>query len=136
MKITKLGRALALAGVLSLGAAFSLYVQSASEYVGRNLLRAPLPGVEGKKVIITHSTLPPGFVGGKHVHSGPVFIYVLEGELTIETEAGIQTISAGELYSEELGQTMQAKNFSPKEAVKMVVFQVGDEGKPMMIEVK
>jgi len=139
MKITKLGHALALAGVLSLGAAFSLDAQAA-EYKTKaevtKLLRVPLVGVEGKEVVINHFSLPPGFVGGKHFHPGPVFVYVLEGELTIETEADIQTISAGELYSEELGQTMQAKNFSPKEAVKMVVFQVGDEGKPMMIEVK
>ncbi len=139
MKVTKLGHALALAGVLSLGAAFSLDVQSA-EYKPKaevtKLLRMPLAGVEGKEVIIKHFSLPPGFVGGKHFHPGPVFVYVLEGELSVETDAGIETISAGKLYREELGQTMRAKNLSAKDATKIVVFQVGDEGKPMMVKVK
>ncbi len=66
MKITKLGHALALAGVLSLGAAFSLDVQSA-EYKPKaevtKLLQVPLAGVEGKEVVIKHFSLPPGFVG-------------------------------------------------------------------------
>ena len=136
MKITKLGHALALAGVLSLGAAFSLDVQSA-EYKPKadvtELLKVPLAGVEGKVVIIKHFSLPPGFVGGKHFHPGPVFVYVLEGELSIETDAGIETISAGKLYQEELRQTMR---MNAKDAAKFVVFQVGDEGKPMMVKVK
>ncbi len=138
MKITKLGHALALAGVLSLGAAFSLDVQSA-EYKPKaevtKLLRVPLAGVEGKVVIIKHFSLPPGFVGGKHFHPGPVFVYVLEGELTVETDAGIETVSAGKLYVEELRQTMVGKNLSTTDAAEIVVFQIGDEGKPMMIKV-
>ena len=138
MKITKLGHALALAAVLSLGAAFSLDVQAA-EYKAHKahvteLLKVPLAGVEGKVVIIKHFSLPAGFVGGKHFHPGPVFVYVLEGELSVETDAGIETISAGKLYREELGQTMRGKNLSTTDAAKIVVFQVGDEGKPMMIK--
>ncbi len=137
MKITKLGQALALAGVLSLGAAFSLDVQAA-EYKPKaevtKLLRVPLAGVEGKEVVIKHFSFPPGFVGGKHFHPGPVFVYVLEGELTVETDAGIETISAGKIYREELRQTMRGKNLSTTDAAKIVVFQVGDEGKPMMIK--
>ncbi len=137
MKSTKLGHALALAGVLSLGAAFSLDVQAA-EYKPKaevtKLLRVPLAGVEGKEVVIKHFSLPPGFVGGKHFHPGPVFVYVLEGELTVETDAGIETISAGKIYREELRQTMRGKNLSTTDAAKIVVFQVGDEGKPMMIK--
>ena len=86
-------------------------------------------------MIIKHFSAPPGFVGGKHFHPGPVFVYVLEGEITIETEGRVQTISAGELYQEELRQTMWGKNSSTKDAAKFVVFQVGDAGKPMMIKV-
>ena len=89
MKITNLGHALALAGVLSLGAAFSLDVQAA-EYKPKaevkSLHQGALNGVAGKTVIIKHFTLPAGFVGGKHFHPADVFVYVLEGELTVETE--------------------------------------------------
>ncbi len=45
-----------------------------------SLVEGPLFGVEEKKVIIKHFELPPGYVGGKHFHPGPVFVYVLEGE--------------------------------------------------------
>ena len=99
------------------------------------LVESPLAGVEGKTVLIKHFELSPGHVGGKHIHPGPVFVYVLEGELTIDTEnTGSQTIKAGELYQEPIGNVMQAQNLSATEPTKIIVFQVGDEGKPMMIK--
>ena len=102
-----------------------------------SLVEAPLVGVKGKTVIIKHFEFPPGHIGGKHSHPGPVFVYVLEGKLTIDTEsAGRQTISAGELYQEPIGNAMQARNLSTTEVTKIIVFQVGDEGKPMMIKVE
>ncbi len=139
MKSTKLGYALALTGVLSFGAAFSLDVQAA-EYKPKAkvtaLYEAALSGVEGKTVIIKHFTLPAGFVGGKHFHPADVFVYVLEGELTVETEKGVQTISAGDIYPEVPGMVMVGKNVSSDKPLKIVVFQVGETGKPMMIKAK
>ncbi len=139
MKISKLGIALALAGVLSLGAAFSLDVQAA-EYKPKAEVKAlhegALTGVDGKTVIIKHFTLPAGFVGGKHFHPADVFVYVLEGEFTVETEKGVLTIPAGEIYPEVPGMVMVAKNVIADNPTKIVVFQVGDTGKPMMIKAK
>ena len=137
MKISKLGQALALTGVLSLAAAFSLDAQAA-EYKPKaevkSLHEGALTGVEDKIVIIKHFTLPAGFVGGKHFHPADVFVYVLEGALTVETEGGVQTISAGELYPEVPGMVMADKNLSADKPTKIVVFQVGDAGKPMMVK--
>ena len=139
MEITKLGLALALAGVMSLGAAFSLDVQAA-EYKPKaevkSLHKGALPGVDGKTVIVKHFTLPAGFVGGKHFHPADVFVYVLEGELTVETEKGALTVSAGELYPEVPGMVMRGKNVSTSGPAKILVFQIGDTGKPMMIKAK
>jgi len=101
------------------------------------LIETPLSGVEGKTVIIKHFEFPPGHVGGWHTHSGPVFVYVLDGKITIDTEStGRRTISAGELYQEPIGTKMQARNQSTTEPTKIIVFQVSEEGKPMMIETK
>ncbi len=137
MKKIMFGHALALAGVLSLGAAFSLDVQAA-EYKPKaevkSLHEGALTGVDGKNVIIKHFTLPAGFVGGKHFHPADVFVYVLEGALTVETDKGVQTISAGELYPEVPGMVMVGKNISADNPTKLLVFQVGDAGKPMMIK--
>lgn len=100
-----------------------------------SLLEGPLAGVKGKTVIIKHFEFPPGFVGGEHFHPGPVFVYVLEGELTVETkEKGRQTFKPGQLYVEPIRQVMQGRNLSATDPTKIVVFQVGDEGKPMMIK--
>ncbi len=139
MEITKLGLALALAGVLSLGTAFSLDVQAAEyklKVETKSLYEGALTGVDGKTVIIKHLTLPAGFVGGKHFHPADVFVYVLEGEFTVETEKGKRTLTAGDLYPEVPGMVMRARNLSTSAPGKIVVFQVGDTGKPMMIKAK
>jgi quercetin dioxygenase-like cupin family protein len=137
MKIANPGHVLAFACVLSLVAAFSLGVQAA-EYKPKaevkSLYEGVLTGVDGKNVIIKHFTLPAGFVGGKHFHPADVFVYVLEGELTVETADGVQTISTGELYPEVPGMVMVGKNVSADNPTKIVVFQVGDAGKPMMVK--
>ncbi len=137
-----IGLSLAIAAAVALG---SFAIQSAvgaeKEYKSKakatELIQEPLPGVAGKKVIIKHFALPPGHVGGKHFHPGPVYVYVVEGALNIETEGeGTRTISAGRLYKEPLGRTMRVRNLSTNDWLKIVVFQVGDEGKPMMIKAK
>ncbi len=139
MEITKVGFALALAGVLSLGAAFSLDAQAA-EYkpkaVSKSLYKGALSGVDGKTVVIKHFTFPAGFVGGKHFHPADVFVYVLEGEFTVETEKGKRTLTAGDLYREVPGMVMRARNLSTSAPGKVVVFQVGDTGKPTSVKVE
>ncbi len=139
MNATKLGLGLVLAGALSLGTAFAQDEQAA-EYkpkaVATPLVESPLVGVDGKTVIIKHFTLPAGFVGGKHFHPGAVFVYVLEGTLTVETENGTLKVSAGEVYQEVPRMVMRVKNVSASTPVKIVVFQVGETGKPMMIKAK
>jgi quercetin dioxygenase-like cupin family protein len=109
MKATKFGLAFAFAGILSLGAVFSLSVQ-AEEYKPKaevkSLHEGLVTGLDSKTIIVKHFTLPAGFVGGKHFHPADVFVYVLEGELTVETENGMQTVSAGELYPEVPGMVM------------------------------
>ncbi len=142
MKRTIVALSLTVAAAVALGA-FGIQSVRAAEHEYKPkakvtaLIEEALPGVAGKKVIIKHLAFPPGFVGGKHFHPGPVYLYVLEGALTIETEGGgTQTISAGGLYKEPLGRTMRGRNLNTNDWTKIVVFQVGDEGKPMMIKAK
>jgi quercetin dioxygenase-like cupin family protein len=133
-----LAPAMAVAVALGVLQTQGVHAQSEQEYVPKakvvTLHQAALPGAEGKEAIIKHFTLPPGFVGGRHYHPGPVFVYVLKGELTVEIEGGIETYKAGELYPEPLERTMQGKNLSTSDDLELVIFQVGDAGKPMMIK--
>ena len=107
-----------------------VYVSSAEQ---KTLLEKPLPGVEGKQMTIIHATVPPGWIGGKHHHTGPVYVYVLDGSFTIE-EAGKarQTFKAGELYEEPIGTPMQARNMSASEPLRFLVIQVSRPGEPLM----
>ena len=128
-----------LAGAFALGAATSQDARAA-EYKPKakvlSLVNAPLPGIEGQTVIIKHFTLPAGFVGGKHFHPGAVYVYVLEGELTVELKDRTLTVSKGEVYQEVPQMVMRARNMSASVPTKIVVFQVGDTGKPMMVKAK
>jgi quercetin dioxygenase-like cupin family protein len=122
-------------------AGFEATLAAEQEYKSKakatSLVKTALPGVEGKEIIIKRFEAPPGFVGGKHYHPGPVFVYVLEGEFTIETEeVERQTFKAGELYQEPIRRPMRARNLSKSDNLKLLVFQVGDAGKPMMVKVK
>jgi quercetin dioxygenase-like cupin family protein len=124
--------------------AFSLVAlpgaQAQEEYISKakatKLLEAPLAGADGKNVHIVHFSAPAGFVGGKHSHPGPAFVYVLEGQLTIEVE-GMEpvTLGPGDLYAEPIGsKTMLPSNKSATHGVKLLVFQFGDEGNPRMVK--
>jgi quercetin dioxygenase-like cupin family protein len=124
--------AVVLTGLQYTNAAEQEYISKAKEIT---LLETPLDGVQGKTVIIKRFEFPPGHVGAWHTHTGPVFVYVLEGKLIIDTEnTGRQSISAGELFKEPVGTKMQARNESATESLKVIAFQVSDEGKPMMIK--
>lgn len=94
-----------------------------------------LPEDDGKTVIIKELNVPPGHVGSRHYHSGPVYVYVLEGKFSVEVEGEEpQTLSAGGLFKEPLGTTMLARNPSASSNARILVFQVGETGKPMMIK--
>ncbi len=129
----------ALASGISIGLS-SFQVADAQEYVSKarakKLYQAPLQGVAGKEMTVKHFSVPSKFVGGKHSHPGPVFVYVLEGELTVELEGETKTFKAGELYAEDIDATMIGKNLSATDHLEFLVFQVGDIGKPMMIKAK
>ena len=138
MKQSKHLLSTAIAAAMVMGMAGLPLANAQEEYIPTakvtTLHQAPLPGLEGKEVIIKHFVLPPGFVGGRHFHPGPVYVYVLEGELTIETEGKTETYRAGQLYPEPLNSVMQGRNLSASDDLEFVVFQVGDIGKPMMIK--
>lgn len=130
---------LLIAGAVS-SASFQGAWAEEKEYVSKaraiSLYQGPLSGVPGKEVIIKHFNIPPEFVGGKHMHPASVFVFVLEGELTVETEGETLTFKAGELYPEPLQKSMVGKNLSATDDLELIVFQIGDEGKPMMVKVE
>lgn len=135
------GLSLALAGAVAAGATGGVQIVSAAEekeeYVStadiETLVQKPLAGVEGKQITILDVKAPPGWVGGRHYHTGPTFVVVKAGSFTIEEEGKPeQTFQAGEVYDEPIGTPMQARNLSSDQPAELLVIQVHDEGEPLM----
>lgn len=140
MKNTKRLLSTAFASAVLFGMASFQAADAGEEYIpkvqAKTLHKAPLQGVQGKEMVVKHIAIPAKYVGGKHMHPGPVFVYVLEGELSVELASETKTFKAGELYAEDINAAMVGKNLSATDDIEILVFQVGDIGKPMMIKVK
>lgn len=116
-----------------------LHAQERQEYVSTapstKVLQEDLAAFEGKEANIIKFELSPGWVGDKHYHTGDVFVYVLEGAFAVEVEGeGRKEFGQGEVYHEAVNKVMQARNPSKTEAAKILVFQVGEKGEPLMIK--
>ncbi|HJP74789.1 MAG TPA: cupin domain-containing protein [Pseudonocardiaceae bacterium] len=92
---------------------------------------------EGSDVMVGTVTVPPGDPGtAPHRHSGPVFGYVLEGEILFELEGEApRPIKAGEAFSEPGGDVVhyQAANLREDIPAKFVVVMVCAPDVPMMV---
>ncbi|GFG55293.1 cupin [Mycolicibacterium agri] len=90
----------------------------------------------GSAAMVVTVTIPPGDPGsGPHRHSGPVFGYVLEGEILFELEGERPyPIKAGEAFWEPGFDVVawQAANLRSDIASKFVAFMLCAPGVPMM----
>jgi quercetin dioxygenase-like cupin family protein len=99
----------------------------------KTLVQKPVPGMDGKQMTIFHVSAKPGWIGGKHYHTGPVYVYVLKGPFSVDEEGkGTQTFETGEVYEEPINQPMQARNTNASEPMELLVIQVSDQGEPLM----
>jgi quercetin dioxygenase-like cupin family protein len=101
------------------------------------LLDAVPPAIPaGAEVMTATIDLPPGDPGTPpHRHSGPVFGYMLEGEMVFELEGEApRVIKAGEAFWEPGGDVIhyQAANNLADEQSRFVVVMLGVPGEPML----
>lgn len=100
------------------------------------LLRETPRITPGSAAMVATVTVPPGDPGsGPHRHSGPVFGYVIEGEILFELEgAPPYPIKAGEAFWEPGFDVVhwQAANLRTDIASKFVVFMLCAPDVPMM----
>jgi quercetin dioxygenase-like cupin family protein len=108
------------------------YLSTAKQTV---VIHDKLAALTGKEARILSVEFPVAWVGDRHYHTGDVFVYVVEGEFTVDVEGeGRLTFRSGEVYHEALNTVMQARNLSTDVPTKVILFQVGDEGEPLMIK--
>ena len=101
------------------------------------LLEQKLEGMPGFKVIMILLEGPPGWVGGRHFHPGPVFGYVVEGTYQINPEGlNPRTFQQGEAYYERPNTVMRGGNVSGTEPQRSIVFQIVREDQPVAVSIK
>lgn len=77
--------------------------------------------------------IQPGKENGRHMHSVPTYVHVLEGTMTVEFEDGArQTFQAGSGFLEVVNTVHSAKNLG-EVPLRLLVVLAGEEGKPNLI---
>jgi quercetin dioxygenase-like cupin family protein len=76
---------------------------------------------------------PPGFVGKKHRHPGPVVVCVTDGSLEIQLEgASPKTYERGKCFSEEAHQLhLHTRNPSTTESARVISYILSRNGEPV-----
>jgi quercetin dioxygenase-like cupin family protein len=94
------------------------------------------PKTEKPELISVIGTIQPGGRTPLHEHPVPTYVYVLEGEVELQTEgAQPHQYKTGQAYIEALNRKRQLLNKGNTPAKVLVVF-VGEEGKPTTIAAK
>jgi quercetin dioxygenase-like cupin family protein len=88
------------------------------------------------EVVSVIGELEAGGRTSRHQHPVPVFVYVLEGTLTVQADGGQpREYAPGKAFMEDVNHWHQAFNKSTA-PVKILVVFMGEEGKPTTINAK
>jgi quercetin dioxygenase-like cupin family protein len=101
------------------------------------VLRSDLASVPGKEGTVLRLELPAGWTGDWHYHTGDVFVYVVEGQFVVDVEKEPRKqFGPGQVYHEAVNTSMQARNPSATERTRLILFQVGGKGEPLMFRAR
>lgn len=97
-----------------------------------DLMNRDLIGVPGKEVLMITVTYLPGGASLPHRHDAQVFVYVLEGEITMQIRGGAPvTLRPGQTFYEGPDDIHQVSaNASRTAPARILVFMVKDKAKP------
>jgi quercetin dioxygenase-like cupin family protein len=96
-----------------------------------------LEGIAGKEMLVLVVEYPPGGVSQPHRHNASVFVYVLEGSVTMQVEGSAPvTLKPGETFYEAPGDVhVTSANASSSAPAKFLVYMVKDKGAPVSVTV-
>lgn len=96
------------------------------------LMTKHLIGARGKELVMLTVTYVPGGESLPHRHDAQVFVYVLEGAMTMQVRGQPSvTLHPGETFYEAPADIHQVSaNASPSTPAKILVFLVKDKAKP------
>lgn len=101
----------------------------------QKLLQEPLAEMPNPQVTMITLTVAPGSTSAPHRHTGPVFAYLLEGEIENQVDPNpARRYRAGEFFYEPPMHVHRSlRNLSDTQAAKLLIFEVGEKGKPFTI---
>ncbi len=131
----RLGIAITAATVLLASTAFAQDLKEiekpASELEQVLAHEAEIPA-DAREVRVVRAMIEPRTIAGWHTHPTPVYVYVLDGTLTMEVEGKEpRTITAGEAVAEPLNAPMRVIN-EGDQPVELVVFQISSPQKQFL----
>jgi hypothetical protein len=101
---------------------------------------AAMPESVGSMLILNIPPHDPSSTRGftAHQHSGPIFAYILEGNIENQVEPDPpKTYAAGDVFYEPTMHVHRAlRNLSDTQPAKILIFQIAPNGKPPAIAVK
>jgi quercetin dioxygenase-like cupin family protein len=97
------------------------------------LMTRDLAGIPGKEAIVLTVAYGPGESSRPHRHDANVFVYVLEGTITMQVKGGpAVTLHPGQTYYESPSDIHTvSENASKTAPAKILVFIVKDKGTPV-----
>lgn len=101
-----------------------------------DVFKAALSVAAAQEVNVRHYHVPPGWTSPKHYHTGHMFLYVMEGTGSMETEGQTRTARSGEVLHQLPEKVMVMRNASASERLKFVLFQVGATEAPLIVRAK
>ncbi|HET9783652.1 MAG TPA: cupin domain-containing protein [Terriglobales bacterium] len=101
----------------------------------RTLMREPLAPIPAAEVSVITLTLAPGSNSQPHEHTGPVFAYILQGEIENQVDPDPpRRYRAGDYFYEPPRHVHRMmRNLSSTQPAVVLVFQVGETGKKFTI---
>lgn len=135
--MTRLARILSAAAVLSIPLATCAAAEESVTYrnllapllsSGTTIIDQPIAYPEGTpKVTGAIVVIPPGGETGWHVHAVPLFVYVLEGEVTVDYgEKGVKVLKEGESILEAMDWAHNGMNRTDKPLRILAVYMGAD----------
>ena|SRR5436309_1986490 len=99
-------------------------------------MKIEYPRAGQAEVVSVIGELEPGGRTPRHQHPVPVFVYVLDGTITVQTDGGEpREYTPGKAFVEDVNHWHQALNKGTAPVRILVVF-MGEEGKPTTINAK
>ncbi len=103
------------------------------------LREEPLASTTHQEVSVITLEMPPGAASaGAHQHPGPVFAYILKGEIENQVDPDPPKVyRAGDVFYEPpLHAHRFTRNLSKTEPAELLIFQVGEKGQPRVMSVE